>query len=142
LTDEQKCIGRAAADRVANGDFLIIESGSTCLALAEKLVDRDNLKIATASPMIAMRLAQIVEQYGRKFEIMLAGGILNVYKNFIMGPTAVEMFERLNVDIAFVSVTAIDAVAGIRTRDGPGRLRDELGPGVPLGRRALVRPGR
>ena len=117
LTDEQKCIGRSAAARVANGDFLIIESGSTCLALVEHLVDKDNLKIATTSPMIAMRLAEIVEQFGRKFEIMLAGGILNVHKNFVMGPTAVEMFERLNVDIAFVSVTAIDAEAGITADD-------------------------
>jgi DeoR/GlpR family transcriptional regulator of sugar metabolism len=113
LTEEQKRIGREAAKRVSNGDFLIIESGSTCLALAENLSDKDNLKIATASPMIAMCLAQIVEQYNRRFEILLAGGILNVYKNFILGPTAVEMFERLNVDIAFASVTAIDPEAGI-----------------------------
>jgi DeoR/GlpR family transcriptional regulator of sugar metabolism len=107
------CMGRAAARRVSNGDFLILESGSTCLALAENLAEKDNLKIATASPMIAMRLAEIVEQYGRRFEIMLAGGILNAYKNFVMGPTAVEMFERLKVDFAFSSVTAIDAEAGI-----------------------------
>jgi DeoR family fructose operon transcriptional repressor len=113
LTEEQKCIGREAARRVSNGDFLILESGSTCLALAENLAEKDNLKIATASPMIAMRLAEIVEQYGRRFEIMLAGGILNAYKNFVMGPTAVEMFERLKVDFAFSSVTAIDAEAGI-----------------------------
>jgi DeoR/GlpR family transcriptional regulator of sugar metabolism len=113
LTEEQKRIGREAATRVANGDFLILESGSTCLALAENLADKDNLKIATASPMIAMRLAQIVEQYQRRFEILLAGGVLNVYKNFVLGPTAVEMFARLKVDIAFISVTAIDAEAGI-----------------------------
>ncbi len=113
MTDEQKRIGREAALRVRNGDFLIIESGSTCLALVENLVERDNLKIATASPLLAMRLAELVERFGRRFEIILAGGILNAYKNFVMGPTAVEMFERLNVDIAFVSVTAIDAVAGV-----------------------------
>jgi DeoR/GlpR family transcriptional regulator of sugar metabolism len=113
LTEEQRCIGREAARRVSNGDFLIVESGSTCLALAENLAEKDNLKIATASPLIAMRLAEIVEQYGRKFEIILAGGILNAYKNFVMGPTAVEMFQRLNVDVVFSSVTAIDAEAGI-----------------------------
>ncbi len=113
LTDEQKRIGKEASKRVSDGDFLIIESGSTCLALVENLYEKDNLKIATASPMIAMRLAEIMEQYNRKFEILMAGGILNVYKNFILGPTAVQMFEHLNVDIAFISVTAIDPVAGI-----------------------------
>ncbi len=113
LTEEQKRIGREAARRISNGESLILESGSTCLALAENLADKDNLKIATASPIIAMRLAQIVEQYNRRFEVLLAGGVLNVYKNFVLGPTAVEMFERLRVDIVFSSVTAIDPEAGV-----------------------------
>jgi DeoR/GlpR family transcriptional regulator of sugar metabolism len=113
LTEEQRRIGREAAKRVSNGDFLILESGSTCLALAENLSAKDNLRIATASPMIAMRLAEIVEDFNRKFEIMLVGGILNVYKNFVLGPTAVETFGRLKVDVAFLSVTAIDPTDGI-----------------------------
>jgi DeoR/GlpR family transcriptional regulator of sugar metabolism len=113
LTNEQRRIGKEASKRVLNGDFLIIESGSTCLALVENLVDKDNLKIATASPSIAMRLAEMVEQNNCRFEIILAGGILNVHKNFLLGPTAVDMFERLNVDTAFVSVTAIDTAAGV-----------------------------
>ena len=73
LTEEQKRIGKEASKRVSDGDFLVIESGSTCLALVENLYQKDNLKIATASPMIAMRLAEIVEQDNRKFEIFLAG---------------------------------------------------------------------
>jgi DeoR/GlpR family transcriptional regulator of sugar metabolism len=117
LTDEQKRIAKEASTRVANGDFIIIESGSTCLALAESLYEKDNLKIATASPMIAMRLAEIVESYSRRFEIILVGGILNVSKNFVLGPTAVQMFESINVDIAFLSATAIDVEAGITADD-------------------------
>lgn len=113
LTDEQKRIGKEASKRVKDGDFLVIESGSTCMALVENLYERNNLKIATASPMIAMRLAEIVEQYDRQYEILLAGGILNVYKNFVLGPGADHLFQRINVDIAFVSVTAIDPVVGI-----------------------------
>lgn len=117
LTDEQKRIAKEANQRISNGDFIIIESGSTCLALAESLYEKDNLKIATASPMIAMRLAEIVEAYSRKFEIILIGGILNVSKNFVLGPTAVQMFEHINVDIAFLSTTAIDLEAGITADD-------------------------
>ena len=117
MTDEQRRIGEEASTRISDGDFLIIESGSTCMALVENLTEKDNLKIATASPMVAMRLAEIVEQYGKTFEIMLAGGILSVRKNFVLGPGAVEMFERLNVDLAFVSVTAIDPVTGITADD-------------------------
>lgn len=113
LTDEQRRIGKEASKRISNGDFIIVESGSTCLALAENLYEKDNLKIATASPMVAMRLAEIVEVYNRKFEIILTGGTLNVYKNFVLGPSAVQMFQNINVDIAFLSATAIDPEAGI-----------------------------
>jgi DeoR family fructose operon transcriptional repressor len=117
LTEEQRHIAKAASQLVSSGDFIILESGSTCLALAENLYEKDNLKIATASPMIAMRLAQIVEKFGRKFEIILVGGILHVSKNFVLGPTAVQMLEHINVDIAFLSATAIDLQAGITADD-------------------------
>jgi DeoR family transcriptional regulator of aga operon len=117
LTDEQMRIGREASRRVENGDFIIIESGSTCMALVEHLRDKSNLKIATASPMIAMRLAEIEEQYHRGFEIIVSGGVLDVYKNFLLGPTTLQMFESINVDIAFVSVTAIDSEMGVTADD-------------------------
>jgi DeoR/GlpR family transcriptional regulator of sugar metabolism len=117
LTDQQMRIGREASRRVENGDFIIIESGSTCMALVEHLRDKSNLKIATASPMIAMRLAEIEEQYHRGLEIIVSGGVLDVYKNFLLGPPALQMFENMNVDIAFVSVTAIDSEMGVTADD-------------------------
>ena len=117
LSDEQKRIALEASRRVANGDFIILESGSTCLALAERLSEKDNLKIATASPIIATRLAEIAESYNRRFEILLAGGILSISKNFVLGPTAVQMFEHINVDIAFLSATAIDPESGMTADD-------------------------
>jgi DeoR family fructose operon transcriptional repressor len=117
LSEEQKRIAEEASRRVANGDFLILESGSTCLALAERLAEKDNLKIATASPVIATRLAEIAESCNRRFEILLAGGILSISKNFVLGPTAVQMFEHINVDVAFLSATAIDFESGITADD-------------------------
>ena len=117
LTEEQKRIAVEASRRIANGDFIILESGSTCLALAERLFEKDNLKIATASPIIATRLAEIAESYNRRFEIILAGGILSISKNFVMGPTAVQMFEHINVDVAFLSATAIDSESGMTADD-------------------------
>jgi DeoR/GlpR family transcriptional regulator of sugar metabolism len=117
LSEEQKRIALEASRRIANGDFIILESGSTCLALAERLFEKDNLKIATASPIIATRLAEIAESYNRRFEIILAGGILSISKNFVLGPTAVQMFEHINVDSAFLSATAIDLESGMTADD-------------------------
>jgi len=113
LTPEQLRIGEEAAKRIADGDFIIIESGSTCLALVQKLTQKKDLKIVTVSPRITMALADISEKFNTNFEIISSGGILNVYKNFMMGPHARTLFESIKVDIAFVSVTAIDIEAGI-----------------------------
>jgi DeoR/GlpR family transcriptional regulator of sugar metabolism len=117
ITEEQRRIANEASRRVSNGDFIILESGSTCLALAENLREKDSLKIATASPMIAIRLGEIAESYNRRFEVILVGGILNVSKNFILGPTAIRMLEDIKVDTAFLSSTAIHPEAGVTADD-------------------------
>jgi DeoR/GlpR family transcriptional regulator of sugar metabolism len=113
MTDAQLRIGREAASRIADGDFIVIESGSTCLALVKHLHQRRNLKVVTVSPRIVMMLADISEKHGNEFEIVSSGGLLNVNKNFFFGPHARSLFENIRVDIAFVSVTAIDREAGI-----------------------------
>lgn len=117
LTEEQKRIGREAAKRISDGDFIIIESGSTCLALVDNIYDKNDLKIVTASPMVAMRLAELAERYDRDFEIIVSGGILNIYKHFLLGPTSMQLFEQIRVDIAFLSVTAIDVEMGVTADD-------------------------
>jgi DeoR family transcriptional regulator, fructose operon transcriptional repressor len=117
MTDEQRRIGKEASQRISNGDYVIIESGSTCLALVENMFEKNNLKIVTVSPVIAVRLAQIAEEYDRNFEIMLPGGVLNVYKHFLLGPMTYDFFQRTKVDIAFLSVTAIDLTEGITADD-------------------------
>ncbi len=117
LSEEQKRIGEEASKRVSDGDFIIIESGSTCLALVDNLYEKDHLKIVTASPMIAMRLAELAERYDRDYEIIVSGGILNIYKHFLLGPTSTRLFKQIRVDTAFLSVTAIDVEAGVTADD-------------------------
>ena len=113
ITEAQQRIGREASSRITDGDFIIIESGSTCLALVEHLHDKRRLKVVTVSPRIVMLLADISEEYGNDFEIISSGGLLNINKNFFFGPHARILFENIKVDIAFVSVTAISCEEGI-----------------------------
>ncbi|MCK4804204.1 MAG: DeoR/GlpR transcriptional regulator [Spirochaetes bacterium] len=113
ITEEQKRIGKEASARIADGDFIIIESGSTCLALVQNLTGKKRLKVVSVSPRIVMALADISEKCGNDFEIVSSGGILNAYKNFFFGPHARYLFECIKVNIAFISVTAIDLEAGI-----------------------------
>jgi len=113
LTDAQLRIGREAAARVRDGDYIVLESGSTCQAVVPGLAGRKDLRVVTVSPRIVAALADLVEKTGTPMEIICSGGILNVYKGFLMGPHSRLLFEETRVDAAFVSVTAVDLEAGI-----------------------------
>ncbi len=113
INEERLRIGEEAAKRIKDGDYIYIEAGSTCYALARSLTGKKNLKIVTVSPVLVNVLAEISEATGGNFEIMSTGGLFNVYKHFLLGPHARTFLENINVDTAFVSVTAIDLRSGI-----------------------------
>lgn len=119
LTEAQLGIGREAASRVRDGDYVILESGSTCLAVVPNLAERKNLRVVTVSPRLVTALSTLAEaDPASSLEIISSGGILNVHKDFFLGPHARAFFEACRVDIALMSVTAIDLEAGI-TADSP-----------------------
>jgi DeoR/GlpR family transcriptional regulator of sugar metabolism len=113
LTDAQLAIGREGAARVRDGDYLVLESGSTCLAVVPYLAGRKNLRVVTVSPRLVSALSSLVETDRVDMEIISSGGILNVHKDFYLGPHARAFFETCRVDVALISVTAIDLEAGI-----------------------------
>ena len=113
LTDEQLAIGREAATRVRDGDYIVLESGSTCLAVVPSLAEKKDLRVLTVSPRIVTALAELEEKKAHTMEIICSGGTLNVYKNFLMGPHSRSLFEDSKVDVAFISPTAIDLESGI-----------------------------
>ena len=114
LAEAQLAIGREASGRIRDGDYVILESGSTCLAVVPHLAARKNLRVVTVSPRLVSALSSLVEADGASgMEIISSGGILNVHKDFFLGPHARAFFETCRVDVALVSVTAIDLEAGI-----------------------------
>ena len=113
INEDRKRIGLEAAKRIHDGDYIYIEAGSTCYALARSLVDKKNLKIVTVSPLIVMVLSEVSEAHNGNFNILSSGGSFNVYKHFLLGPHTRSFLESIQVDTAFVSVTAIDIEAGI-----------------------------
>ena len=114
LTDAQLGIGREAAARVRDGDYVILESGSTCMAVVPHLAARRNLRVVTVSPRLVTALSALAEaDAAAGMEIISSGGILNAHKDFLLGPHARAFFETCRVDVALLSVTAIDLDAGI-----------------------------
>ena len=95
------------------GDFIILESGSTCQAVIPHLTEKRDLKVITVSNRIAMLLAEVAEKHHLDMEIICSGGVLNVYKDFMTGSHARDFFENIKVDLALISPTAVDLEAGI-----------------------------
>ncbi len=103
----KSAIARAAVELVADGDSLIIDTGSTTHFFARELRVRRNLTVITNSTEIARTLAAV-----RGNTIYLAGGEILADNGAAYGPTAVDFIARFSVTHAVLSIGALDATAG------------------------------
>ena len=111
---EKDRIALEAAKRVNDGDSIIIESGSTCQGLVKNLVNKNNLKIATAGISVAGELLDLLN-IRKDFEVSVCGGILRSGSSIYVGPHAVSFFNSINVDKSFVGAVAISVKKGLST---------------------------
>ncbi|MCE5329203.1 DeoR/GlpR family DNA-binding transcription regulator [bacterium] len=112
--EEKKRIAVEAAKRINDGDSIIIESGSTCQGLVRHLVNKNNLKIATAGISVAEELLELLN-IKNDFEISVCGGILRAGSSIYVGPHAVGFFKSINVDKSFIGTVAISVAKGLST---------------------------
>ncbi|MBM3700163.1 MAG: DeoR/GlpR transcriptional regulator [Actinobacteria bacterium] len=112
--EEKLRIAKEASKRINDGDSIIIESGSTCLALVSLLGDKKNLKISTAGVSVANELLKLVQDK-KDFEVSACGGIIREGSSTYVGPHAVSYFKNLNVDMAFIGAVAISVEKGLST---------------------------
>lgn len=112
--EEKDRIAHEAAKRINDGDFIIIESGSTCLNLIKYLINKNNLKIATAGISIASELLNLI-RIKKDFEVSVCGGILRAHSSTYVGPHAVSFFNSINVDKSFIGAVAISVAKGLST---------------------------
>ncbi len=105
---EKQAIARYAASLVADGDSLVLDSGSTTYALAEEISSRRDLTIATNDLRIAHFLA---ERSG--VHLVVTGGQLINSVFTLVGPAALATLAGLHVDWAFLGADAVDSSAGV-----------------------------
>lgn len=75
---EKEAVGREAAKLVAEGDFIAIGSGTSCLQFARCLRDRENLKILTNNVLVALELS-----CRPALQVILAGGAASFQNNCV-----------------------------------------------------------
>ncbi len=112
--DKKAIIGRAASELIMDGDSVVIESGTTCLELIYNLENKKNLAIFTASVPLAYELWKIALNR-TDIEINICGGLIETKSNTLIGSQAVQFFNNINADIAFIGTVAVDVEKGFIT---------------------------
>ena len=109
-SDGKLAIARAALDLVRDGDTLILDAGTTTLALARHLRGRRrNLTVITNS------LPVMAELSNSDYDLVTVGGTLRQHSLAMIGPLAVASLSKLHADVAFIGATAASLERGLCT---------------------------
>lgn len=106
---EKVRIGHMAAQYVADGDAILVQSGSTCLELVKALEGRRGLTLITSDMVIAMEAeSKLIDS-----NVIIIGGTLRTGYHYAQGPEAIEQLERYHVPTAFLGCNALSISHGI-----------------------------
>ncbi|MFT4063767.1 DeoR/GlpR family DNA-binding transcription regulator [Paraburkholderia sp.] len=100
---EKQIVAQQIAELVQDGDSLILDSGTTCMHIAQALRKRARLTVVTNSAAIASLLAQ---HNGNR--VFMAGGELCADDAAALGESVLAYIRQFHVKYAIVSVTAVD----------------------------------
>ena len=108
--EEKKAIGKLAASLINEGETIILDSGSTTLAMVEHLESFSDLQLITNSLSIAFEV--------RKFphiRTIIPGGVLRPESESLVGSMALENFGNFRSNKLFLGVDGLDINTGLST---------------------------
>lgn len=103
---EKELIAQRAADEIADGDTIYIDSGSSGTALLRRVVDRE-ITIYTANASVCFIRSDI------RANIILIGGSFNPRTSSMTGPITENMLSELYFDKSFLGVNAVSVERGV-----------------------------
>ena len=111
LTRAKQAIAAETATRVRSGESILLDVGSTTLAVAHALVARRDLSelvIVTNGLAIALALEPAIP----RFTVVVTGGTVRSLQHSLVNPLATTLLDDVRVDLAILGATGIDAAAG------------------------------
>jgi DeoR family transcriptional regulator of aga operon len=109
---EKRSIGLAAAAMLSPGDSIILDVGTTAMAIAHAIADREdlaNLTIFTPGLNIALALERAIP----RVEVVVTGGTLRPQQHSLVGPVSTLILERIRASFAFIGCNGVDPSFGI-----------------------------
>ena len=111
-TAAKQSIARATAALIRPGQVVILDGGTTSLAIAQNLPDDLNATMITTSPPVATALAAYPG-----IEVITIGGKLYRYAMVAVGAYTVEALREIHADICILGVLALHPEVGISVID-------------------------
>lgn len=106
FANEKRNIAERAASLVVDGDVIMIDGGTTTLAMAPFLANR-KVRIITNSILIAYQIHKERDQ-GVGAEVFLTGGLLFPDSGLLVGPQTSENIKQFHAAWGFLSVGGIN----------------------------------
>jgi DeoR family transcriptional regulator of aga operon len=123
-------IAMAASRLVEQGQSVLLDSGTTTMAIARALKGMAQLTVITNALNIAAELA------GTNIDVILTGGMLRKNSFSLVGPLAERTLRQLSADVLFLGVDGFDTKAGLFT---PNLLESEVNRAmVEISRRTIA----
>ena len=104
-------IAEKAVQLIKPGCSIYIDSGTTCMCLAQRIPD-ESLFVLTPAPNVALELVR-----NANCKINLTGGQLNRETLTLSGFNANEYVKNLNIDHAFMAASALSPNSGFSCGD-------------------------
>ncbi len=110
--EEKQGIGRLAASLVNSGQSILLDVGTTTLAVAQALkqrTDLEDLVIITNGLNIALELESEIP----RFTVIVTGGALRPLQHSLVHPLARTVLDQVHTDIAIIGCNGVDVDGGV-----------------------------
>ncbi|WP_091227965.1 DeoR/GlpR family DNA-binding transcription regulator [Microbacterium sp. 3J1] len=109
-TDSKERVARRAVELIAPASVIVLDAGTTTLAMARMLPHGADLTVITPSPTVAIAAAERSDA-----RVVMIGGELSRFSMVAGGALAMEALQHLAADRFFLGVTGVDPSSGLTT---------------------------
>ncbi|HVJ44616.1 MAG TPA: DeoR/GlpR family DNA-binding transcription regulator [Dongiaceae bacterium] len=118
FAQEKRLIAKAAVEMVTSGDSIILDAGTTTMAIAHALADRSDLAGLTVfTPGLNVALA--LERAIPRVQVVVTGGTLRPQQHSLVEPLNTLILQRVRATIAFLGCNGFDHQLGIMAASLP-----------------------
>ncbi|OOF70720.1 DeoR/GlpR family DNA-binding transcription regulator [Rodentibacter caecimuris] len=111
FSERKLAIARAAAERIADHNRIIVDSGSTTAALIKQLNRKQGLVVMTNSLSVATALRALENEP----TLLMTGGTWDTHSESFQGKVAEQVLRSYNFDQLFIGADGIDLTRGTTT---------------------------